>query len=433
MRARWLSLVAVGFGTCGPLAAQTYSLVEASPEGTVHRISIDTDATGTLQVVRDGKPTPIKVEAKNAHKFTEKVVATDRIGIRRAVRWYETAQARATVDGDRTERTLAPDHRLILAQRTGDDLSCYALAGPLTRPELEVVAEHFETLHLAGVLPPKAVAVGDTWKLGNSPAQSLCLFEGLIASELTAKLAAVNGRSALITVEGTAKGIENGAMATLAVNARVTFDLDARRIVQVEWKQRDTREQGPISPAAEIESTTILKREPVTTEPDELKARVPAEDSIPGAVRYLLHRDPKGRFQFLHDRDWHVVGQTDHHLVMRLLDRGDFVCQATVTPWKKAEAGKHVSADEFGKLVAEGWKMEQVLDRNEVPSDSDRWVYRIAARGELDGVAVSQTFYAVATANGDQMILTFTMKPANAPRLGTKDVALVNAIDFAKR
>ena len=107
----------------------------------------------------------------------------------------------------------------------------------------------------------------------------------------------------------------------------MTFGLDARRIVRVEWKQRDNREQGPISPAAELESTTVLKREPVTVVPDELaKARVPAEDAVPGAMRVLLHRDPKGRFQVLHDRDWHVHGQTDLHLVMRLLDRGDFVC-----------------------------------------------------------------------------------------------------------
>ncbi|HVK12754.1 MAG TPA: hypothetical protein VM597_28645, partial [Gemmataceae bacterium] len=239
---------------------------------------------------------------------------------------------------------------------------------------------------------------------------------------------------ASVAVEGTAKGIENGALATLTVSARVTFDLDARRVVHVEWKQRDVREQGPISPAAEVESTTVLKREPLTTEPNELAtARVPAEDSIPGALRQLIHRDPKGRFQFLHDRDWHVVGQTDHHLVMRLLDRGDFVCQATVTEWKKAEPGKHLEPAEFEKLVADGWKMEQLLDRTEIPSDGDRWVYRIAGKGELDGAAVTQTFYVVATAGGEQMILTFTTKPANAARLGTKDVAVVNAIDFAKK
>ena len=159
MRARWLSLIAIGFGSCGPLAAQTYPLVEAATEDTIHRISIETEASGTLQVVRGGKPTPIKVQAKNQHTFVEKVLSGDRVGARRVLRQYETATARATVDGERTERTLSADHGLILAQRVGDNLSCFALAGPLTRSELEVVAEHFDTLHLAGPLPQTDVTV----------------------------------------------------------------------------------------------------------------------------------------------------------------------------------------------------------------------------------------------------------------------------------
>ena len=56
--------------------------------------------------------------------------------------------------------------------------------------------------------------------------------------------------------------------------------------------------------------------------------------------------------------------------------------------------------------------MEEVIDRGEVPTDADRWVYRITARGELEGSKVVQNFYVVATASGEQMILTFTMKPA---------------------
>jgi hypothetical protein len=39
----------------------------------------------------------------------------------------------------------------------------------------------------------------------------------------------------------------------------------------------------------------------------------------------------------------------------------------------------------------------------------------------------------VAGANGEQMIVTFTMKPNAADRLGTRDLVLVQAIDFAKK
>jgi hypothetical protein len=117
------------------------------------------------------------------------------------------------------------------------------------------------------------------------------------------------------------------------------------------------------------------------------------------------------------------------------LDRGDFVAQATLTSWKNAGAGTHMTPAEFEKLISDGsgWKMEQVLERVEVPTDADRWICRITARGELDGTKVIQNFYAVASATGDQMIVTFTMKPTAAERLGTRDLAIVTAIDFPKK
>jgi hypothetical protein len=304
---------------------------------------------------------------------------------------------------------------------------------------LEVVSEHFDTLHLAGILPGKEVSVGDTWKTDSGVAQSICLFDGLISHTLTGKLKQVADGMAIIGIEGTAKGIENGALADLTIAAEVRFDVSKKRIVRVEWKQKDVRDQGPVTPAAEVETTTVVKREPLDAAPDELGpaavATVPLDDEPPSQMRSLLHRDPKNRYQFLYARDWHIVGQTDHHLVMRLLDRGDFIAQATITQWQSAGAGKHMSPAEFEKLAADGtgWKGEEVLERGEVPTDTGRWIYHTTARGELEGSKVVQNFYVVADANGDQVIVTFTMRPAAAPRLGTRDLAIVNAIDAVKK
>ena len=279
---------------------------------------------------------------------------------------------------------------MIVAQRTEDSLFAYSPAGPLTQPELEVTSEHFETLRLAGVLPGKEVKVGDSWKIDSEVAQSLCLFDGLISHELMAKLKQADSAMAIVTIDGTAKGLDDGAMANLTVAATVWYDRTKKRIVAVNWKQKDVRDQGPTSPAAEIESTTIVKREPLDRQPDELNATVlasvPATNDPPATMQNLIHRDPRSRFQLLYSRDWHLVGQTDFHLIMRLLDRGDFLAQATLTCWKNAGPAKHMTPTEFENTVAQGtgWKMEEVLERVEIPTDGNRWVYRITARGELD-------------------------------------------------
>ncbi len=431
--------VLIGIAAASPARAESVLLVETPREGDCFRITTETQVTGALKVTRDGKPLPVKIAARNEHVFLERVLIADRAVVKKSARHYLTAASRAMVDSGPVERSLPAERRLIVAQRSGESLFCYSPAGPLTRSDLEVVSEHFESLHLTGLLPGKEVAVGDSWKLENVAAQSLCLFDGLISHEVSGKLKEHVGGFAVIGIEGTAKGIENGALATLTVTATVRFDLAKKRIVGIEWKQKDVRDQGPATPAAELETTTTLKREALEQVPPELAdavvAVVPASDDPPATMKSLAQRDAKGRYQLLHARDWHVVGQTDYHLIMRLLERGDFVAQATITHWANAGAGKHMTPEEFEKLTAGGanWKIEQVTDRTPVPTDPDRWVFRISARGELDGSPVVQHFYVIANASGDQAIVTFTMRPAGASRIGTRDLELVNAIDFPRK
>src|SRR5205807_1046627 len=163
---RCLSVVLATLGTV-PAFGQTYPLVEAPAEGDCFRITTETQVAGSLKVSRDGKQAALKIAGKNEHVFTERVLAADRGLARKTIRHYQTAASHAVVDGQRSERALTPERRLIVAQRTGDGLFCYSPAGPLTRPDLEVVSEHFETLHLTGLLPGKDMAVGDAWKLEN--------------------------------------------------------------------------------------------------------------------------------------------------------------------------------------------------------------------------------------------------------------------------
>src|SRR5262249_18249875 len=154
---------------------------------------------------------------------------------------------------------------------------------------------------------------------------------------------------------------------------------------------------------------------------------VPQEDDPPELLKLLQHKDHRDRYAFLHTRDWHAVGQTDQHLVLRLLERGDFVAQATITAFKKEEPGKHIAGDDFKKLIAEspGWEMDEIAEAGEVPTDEGRFVYRVTAKGALEGTKVVQNFILLAGPKGDQVIVTFTMKPANVAKIGTRDLALV--------
>jgi hypothetical protein len=417
-----------------PAPAQTVTLAEAPTPGECARYTVELVLGGQMTVTQEGGKQPIKLEARAGHAFTERTLLVDGGLPSKSARHYGSAGAVAIIAGDRIDRSLPADRALVVAQRSSDGLFCYSPAGPLTRDELDLVTEHFNPQCLAGLLPGKAVNVGDTWSVSNAAAQAACLFDGLVKNTLVGKLTAAKD-SATFTIEGTAEGIEHGAKVSLTVSATGTFDPASKRVIALTWKQKDVREQGPVNPAAEVEATVTVKREFLAQPPKELAdaalAVVPQGNPTP-LMTHLRHADAKGRYQFVYPRDWHVTGQTDSHLVMRLLDRGEFIAQATVTGWKKAEAGKHTPVEEFKKAVGDspGWIATRVIEDGELPTDGGRWIYRLVAEGKMENLPVVQAFHLIAGPQGDQAVVTFAMKPEQIKAVGTRDVGLVQAIEF---
>ena len=108
------------------------------------------------------------------------------------------------------------------------------------------------------------------------------------------------------------------------------------------------------------------------------------------------------------------------------------MAQVTITPWSQARPGEHLSGDVFQQQMSKvpGWEPTDVLQVGEVPADGGRWIYRVAALGQLEGAKVLQNFYLVAGPGGEQVVLAFTMTQAQAEKLAARDLALAASIDF---
>ncbi|HWG43830.1 MAG TPA: hypothetical protein VN688_13720 [Gemmataceae bacterium] len=416
--------------------AQTCTLAETMQASDCFKIQLEMKLSGEMRIRKDDKTIPLKLEAVANHEYPERILAVAPGGlVQKTARIYETAKATITVGTERVERTLRPERRLFVAQRYKDQGLVYSPSGALSREELDLTAGQFDSSAVSGVLAGKDVAVGDTWKVPASVVQALCNFEGLTEHTLTGKLDAVTAETATFSLTGTATGIDLGAIAKVKIEAVGHFDLKAKRLVSLEWKQKDERDQGPVSPVTVVESTTTLKRQAIE-QPAALSdvslVSVPADEVPPTPMTQLEYRDSQGRFAFLHPREWHITAQTKDHLVMRFMEHGDFVAQVTMTPWKKTDKGKHLSAEEFKQTMnnTAGWEPEKELQASEVPADNGRWIYRFSALGQMDGVAAVQNFYLVATAEGEQMILVFTMTPKQVDKLGARDLALVGNLEI---
>jgi hypothetical protein len=431
---RAAATLALLLASIAPAIAQSIPLIETPTPGDCAKYTVESIVTGNLLVTQDGTQQAIKLEARARHLFSEQTLTVADGLPARSARCYDEAASTSLVGGDKSDHSLPPDRRLVVARRGAEGLFCYTPAGPLTSDELDLISEHFTPQCFPGLLPGKAVTVGETWAISNPTAQAASLFDGLIKNTLSGKLIGVQDGVATFTVTGATEGIENGGKVALTVTATGKYDLASKRVVELDWKQTDDREQGPVSPASKVEARVILKRAAVPREPKELAEAATLPVNPPAGQTHLRYVDANGRYQFTYPRDWHITGQTAAHLVLRLLDRGEFIAQVTVTNWAKANPGMHATPEEFKKAVAgsPGWVPGRTLEDGEAPIGGGRWLYRVVAEGRMQETPAVQAFHLLASPQGQQVVVTFTMKPEKVKVVGTRDLHFVNAIEFGE-
>lgn len=401
------------------------------------KIELSLSLKGEMKVQRDGKFVSIPMTATANHNFEERIIHLSSAGTPdKVARNYSKAEAMFNIEGVKSERTLRKQRSLLVAQRPESSIFVYSPKGPLSREELELIGEHFDTLSISSLIPVKGGLSAESWKLKDTVVQAICNFEGLSEHTLTGKV--ITNENGIITfkIEGTASGVESGASVTSTITATGTWVEKIGKINSLSWKQNDNREAGPVNPASKTEMEINIKRTTLET-PETLNdaalVSIPQNFDVPNLMTYVEFKDQQGRFDLSMSRDWQLVAKTENHVVLRLVEKGDFIAQATVSVWSKAEPGKHLSVAEFKNITERtpGWVVEKDLQEGEVPSgEKGRWVYRISALGQLDNIPTMQNYYAIASPNGEQVVVTFSLSPKQAEKLGTKDLSLIGSLEL---
>lgn len=414
----------------GAATAQSVVLGEAPLVDSCCRVQLGLDLKGKVTFQQSGKTQTVEHSANAAHEYVERVLDAKGAMADRAARIYQTAKA--TIAGQ--SRTIRPDRAFMVAQRVKDHFVTYSPAGPLFGEEMELT-EHFDTLALPGLLPGRQVKIGESWKVPPLVVQAICGLDGLdaqVKQEVVCELKAIEGDLAWVAIQGTVKGIQLGAAVSIHIDAKskLAFNVKQKRIVELDWRQSDERQQGPASPNLAADVNIKLRRTPIET-PKELGQfavlSLPVEP--PARLTNVVQRDAKGKFEFQHSREWQDVGEHNGQRVLKLVTAsGDYVADAAVMPWKGPKIG---DAQAFRQQMEEtpGWQQESdsQLD-GALKHPAGYTLYRVSAAGKLEGVAAVRTAYLITGAAGQQLLVTFIAPPSQVGQLEGRDQTLVDSV-----
>jgi hypothetical protein len=419
-------------------ADESYPLIEKFHVGQQWQTEIRTQVSAEREVrVRD-KPTTLQQALVGEHALAERVLDVRADGLpTRVARYYDQAGARIAGNNATVSNVLRPERRLVVAQRIRDETVSYSLTGPLTRAELQLVANHIDVLMMYHLLPQRTVKLREKWPVSVGVVQAIAGLEGIVESKVNARLERIRDDLGYILVEGEAQGIAQGSEVKCQFEATALYDFKVERLVQLQWNQKEVRSQGPVSMGSvKLEVVTEVKRINGGSSEQLTPAVVDSIPAEPDAPYLLLrYRDLKSQVEMLHDRAWHLVAQDERMAVLRLLDRGELVAQLNVMPMERLSPGKRMEASTLRRMAtdAPGFKLEKLVQEGEVPAKDGKWIYRVSVIGTAGDVRMLENYYVVCGPQGQQVVLIFATELELANRLGGRDLAIVGSTAFPDR
>lgn len=417
-----------------PPADDPADLREAPPPAATRTI-LELSARGVLKPAApegqpEPKPVPLKVESR--FDFTERPLKGGPSG--RVIR--RVNQAAVAING--TDRPMAhvvrPEVATLVAERRDGSVFTYSPGGPLLRSELDLVQGPADPLFLPSLLPDRPVSAGETWEIGTDAARALSDYEALAANTLRGKLESLDAAKAMIKIAGEVRGAARGGEGTITIDGTLEFDRAARLIGRLDLNRKEVRKPGQVEAGLDFEGTLVVERSRCDVPPelaDAVLAALPLDEPAEG-LALLQFAPPDGRYALLHDRDWHLFWDDARLAVLKRLDRGELLAQCNLAVGPNAGPGRHQDPAQFRDDIrrALGERFDEFAGAGEIGRDDDLYAYKVAVRGHGGDHPVVWYYYLLASPQGDQLLVTFTLNGADAERFGDEDARLVGSLQW---
>lgn len=438
---RWYLLCMVGLWTAAAAYApgatkDTWTLESARAKDSVDRVEASLEVAGKLKVIGDSDKTEtLQLNVLANLKYDERSleVPLSPAATRRAVRYYDQAAASIKIEETATQPTLRSERRLIAVEADPTKATLFSPRGPLTADELDLIDLQANTLLLDRLLPPRPVAVGDSWDHSKELMALLLGLDAVKTAKVQSTLSSTKGGAALAEMSGTVEGAVGGIATQIALRAKYQYHLTLHRVTWFGMVIQEKRAVGHIGSGLDVVARLQIKITPIeqsqhlTAEALDGLALGPTEEST-----RLEYRSPQGGWRLLNDRRWFVTAGESDRAILRLIDRGEFVAQCNIASMPAADPQKLISLKAFQKDIREGLgdSFGQFVKASQKAGESGYRVLRVVVDGESSELPIRWIYYQVADREGHQMVLVFIVEANLIERLGEADEALVAGVSF---
>jgi hypothetical protein len=321
---RWVRTVGclgalVGAGRAG--AEEAVRLQERFPTGYQYGVRTRVELEGSLTLpAAKGKPAPkpIAVRGDSAIEYDERVLSVNAKGeVSKTLRFARRMEVRRTVAGQAQQTSLRPGVRRLVLLRHNNIEVPFSPDGPLTWGEIDLVRTDVFTPALAGLLPERAVRVGERWRASTAAVQELTDLERLSEGSLECKFEQVQTvggrRQARVSFRGTVRGTNEDGPNRQRLQGHFTFDLTSNHLNYLQLQGTHSLLDKDGNEVGRVEGRFVMVRQANTRAAELSDTALKGVSVEPnGDNTLLLYDNPNLGVRFLYPRRWRVgsVGGT---------------------------------------------------------------------------------------------------------------------------
>jgi len=277
-----------------------------------YHVSSRVELTGTLTVPPEKDrpaPPPLRITGSSAIEYDERVLAADAAGqVQKTLRLYRRLELERKVADRVQESSLRPDVRRLVILRHNGLQAPFSPDGPLLWSEIELVRRDF-TPALAGLLPEKAVRLGERWTAGAAAVVELTGVEKVEEGKIDCRFEEITTlggrRHARVSLNGTVRGVNEDGPTRHQVDGYLFFDLESNHLSYLSFKgvhsllDRDGKESG------RVEGPFVMSRQANVRRPelDDAALKGLALEANADNTQ-LLYDNPELGVRFLYARRW---------------------------------------------------------------------------------------------------------------------------------